>query len=251
MSTPKEPNFFSTEYDRSIDWYRQCFSSASKARGEASVNYTKRHVFDKVPERMHGLLPDVKLLYLIRDPIERAISHYTHNCAAAGADHRETRPVDEALLPPSESGYVQTSRYYYQISRYLKHYSLEDILFIESERLREMRSDVLTEIFEFINVDTNSEKEIPREDHHLSGNKEGWSKTGIFLTQTSVGKTIKDAAKNILPNTLSDRVKKMLKYNVNKPSLKTEAEEKLYSYLKNDVKKLQRITGKNFELWSI
>lgn len=251
MSSPKEPNFFSTEYGRDLKWYRQCFSSASRARGESSANYTKCHVFDGVPERMHRLLPDVKLLYLVRDPIERMVSHYTHNCAVTGADHQETRPVNEALLPPSASGYVQTSRYHYQISRYLTHYSLEDILFVESERLRESRSDVLAEVFEFIGVDSTVEEEVFREELHQSTGKTKWSNVGVYLTQNRARKIVKHLAKKIVPDYWVGNVRRMLRENVKKPSISIEVEERVCAYLKHDVEKLRGLTGKDFEAWSL
>jgi hypothetical protein len=251
MSSPKEPNFFSTEYDRGLDWYKQCFSEPARAYGEASVNYTKKHVFGKVPSRMFRLLPNVKLLYIVRDPIERIISHYTHNCAVTGAEHQEIDPIDVALLPPNESGYVQTSRYHYQIAQYLTHYSMENILLIESERLREMRSEVLAKVFEFIGVDPTVEMQAFQDEHHETEGKRTWSTLGAFLINTSIGKKVKNGAKFVIPSQWVERVKETLREDVRKPMIDAEVEERVRTYLKDDVEKLRQLTGRDFDSWSI
>lgn len=97
---------------------------------------------------MHSLLPDIKLLYLVRDPIERTVSHHTHNWAAGRVDG----PIEETICPPEESWNVNTSRYHYQLLQYLECYDWENICVIESENLRDARVETLSEIPEFIGV---------------------------------------------------------------------------------------------------
>src|SRR5947208_13622101 len=69
MSKPKELNFFIAErnYPRGLDWYRAHFDPTAKVRGESSPNYTAYPLHVGVPERMHSIVPDAKLLYLVRD----------------------------------------------------------------------------------------------------------------------------------------------------------------------------------------
>lgn len=82
MSTPKEPNFFSDDdiYARGRDWYESLFAGAapSDLRGEASTHYTKRPTYPATVARMAKLLPVPRLVYIIRNPVERAVSHYIH-----------------------------------------------------------------------------------------------------------------------------------------------------------------------------
>ena len=76
MSAVKEVNFFVLErtWDKGIDWYRAQFYGRYQVRGEASQNYTKRHEFEPgVAERIRSLLPNVKLIYIVRDPVARFV----------------------------------------------------------------------------------------------------------------------------------------------------------------------------------
>lgn len=82
MSTPKEPNFFSDDdvHARGRDWYEGLFAGATPGdlKGEASTHYTKLPTHPHTLSRMQALLPAPKLIYMIRDPLERAVSHYIH-----------------------------------------------------------------------------------------------------------------------------------------------------------------------------
>lgn len=102
MSTPKEPAFFADDavFARGSDWYRSLFAPApSEAlRGEASTHYTKLPTFPKTVERMRMLDPAPRLIYIIRNPVDRAVSHYLHewsqgvmgpDMAASFDDHPE------------------------------------------------------------------------------------------------------------------------------------------------------------------
>ncbi|RLF35719.1 MAG: sulfotransferase, partial [Thermoplasmata archaeon] len=73
-----EPHFFSRNYEKGIEWYESLFEKhkKEKAVGEKSPSY----FFDpKVPLRIKKHIPDVKLIFIFRDPIKRAYSEYWHN----------------------------------------------------------------------------------------------------------------------------------------------------------------------------
>jgi hypothetical protein len=82
MTTPKEPNFFSDDpvFANGMGWYEALFDAAADGdlKGEASTHYTKLPTHPGAAARMHAAVPDAKLIYLMRDPVERAISHYIH-----------------------------------------------------------------------------------------------------------------------------------------------------------------------------
>src|SRR5690606_18287453 len=67
MSKPKELNFFIAErnWPRGEAWYRRQFDPRAKVRGESSPNYTAYPQHTGVPERMHSLVPDAKLIYIV------------------------------------------------------------------------------------------------------------------------------------------------------------------------------------------
>ena len=83
MAKIKEPQFFSNQekMDSAMSWYKSLFKDVrnEKAIGEASTNYAKYPLFKDVPEHIRGYIPGVRLIYILRNPMERAYSQFTHN----------------------------------------------------------------------------------------------------------------------------------------------------------------------------
>ncbi|MFC1759697.1 sulfotransferase domain-containing protein, partial [Planctomycetota bacterium] len=79
-ANPKEPMYFNWELKRprEIEWYASLFADAAdkQAIGEATTSYTYAPHTAKVPQRIHQLLPDCKLVYILRPPVARTYSHY-------------------------------------------------------------------------------------------------------------------------------------------------------------------------------
>jgi hypothetical protein len=246
VSDPKEPDFFLRRNEKGLAWYKQCFQGSAQAYGEASTNYTKYPAFQGVPERMHRALPDLKLLYLVRDPIERAVSHYAHN----RVDGRESQSIDEAFRPVEDSHYLQTSRYHFQLSQYLEHYSEEDVLVIESEQLRADRMQVLREIFAFLGVAQTVEGSAFEEEYHTTSGK---LKPGVstFLQETQFGQFLTSVGKALLPDVLLERGLEAFRTDIERPTLSESTRERMRAYLQPDVAQLRRLTGKDFASWSL
>jgi len=122
MSKPKELNFFAEElnWDLGLDWYASRFDNRFKVRGESSPHYTNLPRFSGVPERIHQHCPDARLLYMVRDPIKRILSHWVH---ATGAGY-ETREMVATLSQP-DSSYIQRSMYWMQLQPYLELFERE------------------------------------------------------------------------------------------------------------------------------
>src|SRR5665213_876 len=78
----KEPNFFSDDpqFARGIGWYTSLFSAAAPCNfiGEAITHYTKLPTYPKTISRMVETLDRPRLIYIMRQPIDRMISHYVH-----------------------------------------------------------------------------------------------------------------------------------------------------------------------------
>jgi hypothetical protein len=154
MPAVKEIAFFAKEdvWRRGIPWYRQQFASAGPAvvaLGEASTRYTNYPLHGGVPERIARHVPDARLLYLLRDPIERIRSHYQHRIAVG----TERLPLEEALF--SNPIYLDFSRYGMQIEQYLEHFSRDQLLIVTSEDLRTHRQVTMRRIYEFLDVDSS------------------------------------------------------------------------------------------------
>jgi hypothetical protein len=151
MSRPKELNFFVEELNWPLgrDWYEGHFDASAPVRGESSPHYTNRPAFAGVPARMREILgDDVRLIYVVRDPIDRMLSHYLHNVGGGYDD----RPLEEALADP-DSSYVSRSRYHFQLLPYLETFGPDRIEIVSREELKDGRAQAMRRAFEFLGVD--------------------------------------------------------------------------------------------------
>jgi len=169
MSEKKELDFFTTELNwrRGSSWYGRQFAGAGEAvaLGEASTSYTKHPLYRGVPGRIAGLLPDVRFVYLVRDPVERMRSQYLHEVLLGV----ERAPVEHALL--ENPRYLDFSMYATQIERYLEHFPLERMLIVASEDLRDRRAATMRRVFEFIGVGASWGPPDLDEEHHRTASK--------------------------------------------------------------------------------
>ena len=152
MPELKEVDFFTDElnWGKGWKWYARQFEDApagARALGEASTSYTKHPRYAGVAERIARYLPQARLIYVVRDPIDRMRSHYQHNVALG----EERAPIDEALL--ENPSYLDCSRYAHQIDRYLEHFPREQILVFSSEALRHERLPTMHKVLDFLEVD--------------------------------------------------------------------------------------------------
>jgi hypothetical protein len=148
----KAPEFFVAEsnWRRGVDWYRRQFAGARAdaiAVGEASNSYAKYPQFDGVPERIAAHIPDVRLIYVVRDPVARIRSHYQTRLA----EGTETLPIEEAVF--QNPTYLDYSRYGLQIARYLDYFPRQQMLVITAEDLRHNRRATMRNVYEFLGVD--------------------------------------------------------------------------------------------------
>lgn len=166
MSTPKEPDFFALDmnYNKGIEWYQNLFNSAQphQVGGEASTTYSRLHQHPKTVERLVKLLPDVKLIYVMRHPVDRAYSFYRYRFKGSQqnpeflAKRNELmtiRTFEEAIQQQSE--FLDSSDYLYQIERYLEYYPKDSLLCVLMEDLIEQPADTLSKICQFIGVDAS------------------------------------------------------------------------------------------------
>lgn len=173
MSTTKESDWFLPpghgRDDHDLEWYRSLFDGRRRMRGETSPNYTKRHLFPGVPERVRSVVPDVRLVYVVRDPIARARSHFLH----AVAKGRRSLDDAEALLGPGDGGtfVLDTSRYHYQLQPWLHHWDVDDVLVVAAEDLWADRRATLAEVFRFLEVDDGHDSPEFDEVVHVTSDK--------------------------------------------------------------------------------
>jgi hypothetical protein len=176
MSFKREVHYFDWNFDRGIGWYRAHFPTfcarerSLRRRGEFATGEKSPYylVDPAAPARVRSLLPEVKLIVLLRDPVTRAYSGYRK----ARAWGRETRSFEDALaseLRQSEGphqpfgprgvsveqkwrSYIARGRYAEQLGRWLEHFDREQIHVAISERYFADPVRVVGEVVEFIGL---------------------------------------------------------------------------------------------------
>jgi hypothetical protein len=148
MSRPKEPNFFSDDamYARGWRWYSALFRPAHEAdlRGESSTHYTKMPDYPRTVDRMVRDLPRLKLIYLMRHPIDRVVSQYVHELTAG----RISVGLSEAVERHPEL--IDYSRYALQLQPFLEAFGFDNVLTVFFPRLVHHSQSELERIGRFL-----------------------------------------------------------------------------------------------------
>lgn len=129
VSDPKEPNFFSYNWDRGLNWYRNVFPRISAVLVNASPSYSDASMVVgavplPVPKRIFQLRPDAKFLYIVREPASRTYSAYLHEVR----EGREKRDLRSAVR--EDHSYTDASFYHKQLRRYLEYFPIDRFLII-------------------------------------------------------------------------------------------------------------------------
>jgi hypothetical protein len=244
MSSPKELNFFIEErnWTHGIKWYREHFDPEAAVRGESSPNYTTYPHHLGIPQRMHETIPDAKLIFLVRDPLERIAAHWVHNYAK----RRERGDLRETLLHPNTT-YVLRSKYHAQLRQFLNRYALSQVLVVDQEDLRSSRNETLREIFAFLGVDADFDHPSFHRERHRTTRKRRATALGVRvqpLRQTAVGSRLPKAFWNALDVGVLGRP-------IPKPDVRGALGPEVIEVLHEDADRLRELTGRRFERWSV
>lgn len=232
-----EAHFFNKNYKKGLEWYEAYFKNYQneKAIGEKSPSY----FYSKdVPSRIKKHIPDVKLLFIFRDPIKRAYSQYWHNVrhATEKAGTFEIA-VDNELkdMDNDEYIYLKISNYIMHLKRWGEYFSKSKMFFLTLENLNK---DVLYEILEFLNVDPNFNF------GELKKFNVGGSVRSKSLAKFAQNKFIKK-----IPY-LSEGIKRKVNMRKGKtPEISSSTRKKLKSYFEPYNNELAEFTGLDLSAW--
>ena len=247
MSRRKELNFFSQEesWVKGEDWYRAWFDADAPVRGEASPSYSHVHRFPGVPARMRTLVPEAKLIYLVRDPVRRLLSHYRHMVA----ERKEDRPLVE-VLEEENSALVTRSLYTFQLEQYLSHFPMDQILVVQQERLLADRQGVMSGIYSFLGVDPEFRSILFKHRRHRSVRKRRKTELGLKISRLSALRAI-----SRFPDPLRWLVEDLIffpfSHRVHPPELPPGIADRLHEHFRRDTNRLRELTGQSFEGWVV
>ncbi|MHA1222222.1 MAG: sulfotransferase domain-containing protein [Candidatus Heimdallarchaeaceae archaeon] len=181
----KEIHFFDLNFDKGIDWYRAHFSLTRRQTifkgnkiitGESSPYYLFHPL---VPSRTKKLLPNCQFIVLLRNPLDRAYSHYNHE-VKRGTETRSFRDAimnEENLIEEEEIkiikkrnyssklhqnfSYLSRGYYYIQLKRWLDFFPKDKFFFIETNNLKRKPKNILEELYSFLNLSAFDNFDFP------------------------------------------------------------------------------------------
>ena len=167
VSDPRDLELLKGErnWGRGVDWYRSHFRPEVAVRGEATPGYASPW-FPKVPEHMAQVVPEARLIYIVREPIERLLSHYLHMRAMG----REKRPLEEAV-GAAENVYVGRSLYFTMLQPFRERFEDERILLLRQDELLRERRRTMRRVFEFLGVEPGFWSERMERERNTTGTK--------------------------------------------------------------------------------
>jgi Sulfotransferase domain len=242
MASPKEPRYFAeggdANYHRGIEWYRALFAAGARmpARGEASTHYTKAPQFSRVPERIAHVIPDVRLVYVLRDPIDRIRSQYAFLVRRGN----EQRPIEQAVI--EDPRYVDWSKYAFQLEQYHEHFDRSQILVVWSDDLEHRRPETFSRVLSFIGVDPDVarvRKVLAKEFHTMDARREP---TRLHAPARRVAAY---TPLRFLPSDLKLRMSRMGRVR-GKPvdiALSPRVEARLWAQIVDDNRRLEALVG--------
>jgi hypothetical protein len=241
-SRPKELNFFVEEHNwnRGQQWYEAHFREADGAMAiiETSPQYTKAPEFVGVPERISRVIPNARLVYLVRDPIARIRSAYLHYFARG----REDRSIEQALR--EDDRYLDQSRYGYQLDQYLPHFARDQILVLRAEDLWSASEESLHDLYRFIRID-------PAMAPHRFARKHATSdKLEPHVAVRSLRRAA-DPFRHLLPVGIKRRLLSVRARPIDtaRGAISADTVAWLQRSLTPDVHRLREIVGPTFRMW--
>ncbi|MEM7229762.1 MAG: sulfotransferase [Planctomycetota bacterium] len=235
MTSPKEPNFFSDDdvFSRGESWYRDLFADAAVESlcGESSTHYSKLPTHDHTIERLVEMLgTDLRLVYMMRHPVDRLVSHYMHEWS-----QREiTCPIDEAVSAHPEL--VDYGRYAYQLESWMNVFGQDAILPVFFERFVAEPQDELQRIATFLGLTSDVTWVEELKQRNASGERLRRSPVRDLLIDNPLARSVR---RTLVPKSWRDRAKAIWTMQ-DRPTLSPDVQQEVCQRFDEDLATLGR-----------
>ncbi len=163
----KELDFFDREFEQGLDWYLSHFPALPENMGLMTGEATPNYLYcEAAPERIQKSLPTTKLIVVLRDPIERALSHYyflpkndRRPEAIESVLIRELQQLETAFAKSAEPwevmghcAYLGNGLYFYYLQRWLHYFPREQLLIVPMNALEHRPVETMGRVFDYLGL---------------------------------------------------------------------------------------------------
>lgn len=259
MSPVKEPNYFS--YDETVKQslyhkekgvgtlqeYMQLFEAANgrhKAIGEASVSYL---FYPPVPAKIKELVPDAKIIMSLRNPVDRAFSHYfmEHKLGYVNDSLEDivSKKSKHKFAHLWYQQYVELGLYYEQVKRYLDTFGKENVRIFIYDELSENMGAMIVELLHFLQIDPSF---LP----DLEGKYNTYSTPRNSIIRAIYSqKNLRTLARKIIPDHRVESIKNLFLTRSKKQDKHDATVDRMHAIFKPDIMQLEKLLHKDLSRW--
>ncbi len=259
MSNPKELNFFSNQeikeqelyYDNfrinSLERYKDIFAGSigEKAIGEASVSYL---FYPKTPKKIKEIIPDAKIIILLREPISRAYSHYLMDYRLGyvnlSFDDVVFKRKKDKNIDLFYQQYIFLGLYYEQVKRYIDIFGKDSVRIYFQDDFKNDPAHILLDVYNFLGVDSGFCHEIEKEHNVFSMPK---NKIIYLLYRSSLRSLIA----SLLPSNIKEKIIEITFEKKQKPKMSKQTKKYLYDIYRDDIVNLEKLIGVDLNSWKL
>lgn len=241
MSEPKELHFYTEHSNLSESEYLKLVDSEKKIRGTTPQNYTKAHHKDfmDIPHKIFNDTPDVKFIYIVRDPFKRIVSHAYEN--RYGDRLRRIKENEQS------GHYWKTSLYSYQLSAYLKYFKKEQFHLLTLESLISNKLVELNRIFQFLEIEELNDVKV----FDYVKNDSELKRIPQFLINSYAYRLLRMCSVTIADKVALLAAKKIYKRYTTKPRLNDLINQDIVERIQNDAYQLERDFNVDISNWNL
>ena len=153
----RELHFFDLpeRFAKGPEWYRRCFPTPQWKNGRRSITGEKTPYYlfhPHVPERMAEVVPRVRLMVLLRNPVDRAYSQYHHEMSMMQSRERGKPGTFEEAIEQKNSSYLPRGIYVDQLQRWFEYFSKDQMLILKSEDFFEQTAESLRLVHDYLEL---------------------------------------------------------------------------------------------------
>ncbi len=248
-STEKEMRFYSDPSCGTwVGRYQDHFPAGTRLRVESSPHYTKFPTVPGVVDRMAELVPEARLIYLVRDPIDRIIAEYVEEAQWRAVN----RSIDEELADPEDpsNALMASSRYATQLEEFLRRFDRAQVLVVDMADLGSDVAGTMQTVFGFLDLDAPASTAADYGRYNTHDEKHqlpGWLMAIRRGPLVRAARRLPAGPRQVLSRAAWRRTGTL----VGKPILSAEVDATVRRSLRPEVDRLRELTGADYATWSL